>query len=153
MSLGVAQTFSSKKKGVSGGGFSLRCRTSVNHGARLQSCFMGRRISLHYLPHQYHPHTHKIDPQIFLLMYECGRVTISDEFVTLWLQLFLASAKTNPPNLHFASTSAGKSQVSGPSTGRLPLCFFFILLCVPPPPFHCVCARYVQIHSAAHCIV
>lgn len=43
-----------------------------------------------------HPHTLKRDPQIFLLMYECGRVTISVEFVTLWLQLFLASAKTNP---------------------------------------------------------
>lgn len=57
---------------------------------------MGRRISLHYLPHQHHPLTHKIDPQIFLLMYEYDRVTISDEFVTLWLQLFLASAKTNP---------------------------------------------------------
>ncbi len=55
---------------------------------------MGKIISLHYLPHQ---HTREIDPQIFLLIYECGRVTISDEFVTLsLLQLFLASAKTNP---------------------------------------------------------
>lgn len=41
-------------------------------------------------------HTQKSAPQIILLMYKCGRVTIRDEFVTLWLQLFLASAKTNP---------------------------------------------------------
>lgn len=81
-------------------------------------------------PTDTHTLTHKRDPQIVLLMYKCGRVTIRDEFVTLWLPLFLASAKTNPAKSTLCIRFCWKIPSFRPSTGRLPLCFFFLLFFV-----------------------
>lgn len=101
-----------------------------------------------------HTHTLKRDPQIVLLMYKCGRVTIRDEFVTLWLQLFLASAKTNPAKSTLCIRFCWKIPSFRPVHWSPAALFLFSpFLCVPPPPFHHVCARYAQIHSAACCIV